>query len=177
MYNNKRNTSFPPIIGGNYNLEYSNGKNILGGNVFACSDVCTGVCTIECTSVCANCVSAGCTGGCKTTCTGGCNTGCTDACKGCTASCKNNCTGCDGCSGCASGCYTGCYTGCSSCGGCDSGCYTSCYTGCQGFCKGSGAKVGITGSIKTARFYNGINETVKQSSTQYISINGIIKQI
>lgn len=101
------------------------------------------------------CNSSDCYGACYTHC-GGCDNTCRNG-------CRDSCKGCDGCSGCGSGCANGCSN--------------TCKNACTNLCTGSGSKISINGSIKTARFYTSISNTVKQSSTQYIGINGVIKQI
>ena len=150
--------------GGNYELEYSNDERneIIHdySTIYSCNwPSCSGVCGGNCGNTCENC-GGGCGSGCSTGCTS--CSGCSGCGSGCSSGCSGSCTGCQGCSG---------------CGGCDTACTTTCKTTCQGLCTGAGAKVGISGSVKTAKFYTGISGLSKRSYNQYISINGIIKTI
>ena len=155
MYNNKKDTSFSPIMGGgNYNLEYVNeGYASIQPIRAACSN---NGCGGTCHGTAGNSCSANCGGACSSSCTGGCIGGCGFGCGG--------------------ACTYGC-GGCGSCGGCDTGCSNTCKNTCTGGCTGSGSTVSINGVAKTCKFYIGINNVIKQSTTQYASINGVIKQV
>lgn len=148
----------------NYEINYTNHKDKIYTN-FRLNDesecmTCTDSCVAQCSWWCE---APGCGTGCSGSCKGACGDGCT------------SCTGCSGCSSCSGSC-SGCQ-GCSGCGGCDYGCSGSCKNGCYGLCLGSGGKVGVNGSLKSGKFYTSISNTIKQSNIQYISINGVIKQI